>query len=56
MGVDLDGQASLAATDRAGLGRHHPVPRLTMFLAEEEVTYRYSGTRHVGEGLSLIHI
>ncbi len=31
-------------------GRHHPVPRLTMFLAEEEVTYRYSGTRHVGEG------
>ena len=31
-------------------GRHHPVPRLTMFLAEQEVTYRYSGTRHCGEG------
>ena len=31
-------------------GRHHPVPRLTMFLAEQEVTYRYSSTRHCGEG------
>ena len=31
-------------------GRHHPVPRLTMFLAEQDVSYRYSGTRHCGEG------
>ena len=31
-------------------GRHHPVPRLTMFLAEHDVSYRYSGTRHCGEG------
>ena len=31
-------------------GRHHPVPRLTMFLAEQDVSYRYSGTRHYGEG------
>ena len=31
-------------------GRHHPVPRLTMFLAEHDVSYRYSGTQHCGEG------
>ena len=31
-------------------GRRHPVPRLTMFLAETGVSYRYSGTVHHGEG------
>ena len=31
-------------------GKHHPVPRQTAFLAEQGLTYRYSGTRHVGEG------
>ena len=33
-------------------GRQHSVPRKTAFLAEQGLTYRYSGTRHVGEGWS----
>ena len=31
-------------------GREHPVPRLTAFLAETGVRYRYSGTQHIGSG------
>lgn len=31
-------------------GKKHPVPRLTMFLADEGLRYRYSGTTHLGEG------
>ena len=31
-------------------GRRHPVPRMTVFLAAEGLHYRYSGTRHRGEG------
>lgn len=31
-------------------GRRHPVPRLTLFLAEAGLSYRYSGTMHQGEG------
>ena len=31
-------------------GRQHPVPRLTAFLAESGVHYRYSGTQHSGTG------
>ena len=31
-------------------GRQHPVPRLTAFLAETGVRYRYSGTQHTGSG------
>ena len=31
-------------------GRKHPVPRLTAFLAEEGLRYRYSGTQHTGSG------
>lgn len=31
-------------------GRKYPVPRLTSFLAEVGVRYRYSGTEHVGSG------
>ena len=34
-------------------GRRHPVPRLTVFLAAEGLHYRYSGTRHRGEGWPL---
>lgn len=34
-------------------GRRHPVPRLTTFLAEEGLRYRYSGTVHNGEGWPL---
>ena len=31
-------------------GRLHPVPRMTAFLADKGVQYRYSGTTHSGEG------
>ena len=31
-------------------GKRHPVPRLTVFLAEEGVQYRYSGAVHKGCG------
>ena len=31
-------------------GRRHPVPRLTQFLGEEGLNYRYSGTLHRGDG------
>lgn len=31
-------------------GRRHPVPRLTLFLAEPGLRYRYSGTVHQGVG------
>jgi len=31
-------------------GRSHPVPRLTAFLADPSISYRYSGVRHQGEG------
>ena len=31
-------------------GRLHPVPRMTVFLADTGVQYRYSGTTHRGDG------
>ena len=31
-------------------GRRHPVPRLTVFLADQQVSYRYSGVLHRGGG------
>ena len=31
-------------------GKRHAVPRLTVFLADRGVQYRYSSTRHCGEG------
>ena len=31
-------------------GRQHQVPRLTAFLAEQGLRYRYSGTQHIGSG------
>ncbi len=31
-------------------GRRHLVPRLTVFLATEQLCYRYSGTMHCGQG------
>lgn len=37
-------------TDVRVYGRWHKVPRLTAFLAERSVTYRYSGALHHGTG------
>jgi alkylated DNA repair dioxygenase AlkB len=31
-------------------GKRHPVPRLTVFLANEGIHYRYSGAIHTGDG------
>ena len=31
-------------------GKHHPVPRMTVFLANEGIHYRYSGAIHTGDG------
>lgn len=31
-------------------GRYHRVPRLTCWLAEKEVNYRYAGLHHLGQG------
>ena len=31
-------------------GKRHAVPRLTVFLADQGIQYRYSGTLHCGEG------
>ena len=31
-------------------GKRHPVPRLTVFLADEGIQYRYSGAVHTGGG------
>ncbi len=34
-------------------GREHPVPRLTCWVADHGVTYRYSGVAHEGQGWPL---
>ena len=31
-------------------GKKHIVPRMSFFLAESGITYKYSGTKHFGEG------